>query len=68
MIEIQAAADGDCIFTHGNGIELLIVAQRTAELVKIEQKFKQSYYDEAVIGWTKFHELQTKEDLKHAAS
>jgi len=35
LIEIQAAADGDCYFSPGNGIEILAVAQRTVELVRL---------------------------------
>ncbi len=37
LVEIQAAADGDCHFSHANGLEILLLAQRAAELaVKFE--------------------------------
>lgn len=38
LIEIQGAADGDCHFSHGNGNEVLAIAQRAIKLAKLSKK------------------------------
>ncbi len=38
LIEIQAAADGDCHFSHFNGIEILALTQRAVKLAVLKEK------------------------------